>query len=73
MVEVWVVVALIGVATSIITPLTVRITALNELNRTKDVTIETQRRTIDSLEITGKLQDKMLMALPQPRSPGGSS
>lgn len=66
MVEVWVVVAILGVATSIITPLVNRVVVQNELIRTQKETIALQGRTIDMMEITGKLQDKMLRALPPP-------
>lgn len=63
------VVAIIGIATSVIAPLASRITTQNELIRTQKQIIDTQARTIDMLEITGKLQDKMLRALPQPEGP----
>jgi type II secretory pathway pseudopilin PulG len=69
MVEVWVVVALLGVATSIIAPLVNRITTQNEIIRTQKQTIDTQDRTITALEIAGKLQDKLLQALPQAGGP----
>lgn len=71
MVEVWVVVAIIGVATSIITPLINRISTQNDLIRTQKETISTQGRTIDMLEVTGKLQERMYRALPEPKTSGG--
>jgi type II secretory pathway pseudopilin PulG len=69
LVDVWVVVAVIGVATSIITPLVGRVSTQNELIRTQRQTIDTQDRALSALEIAGKLQDKLYRTLPPP--PGG--
>lgn len=60
------VVAVIGVATSIITPLVNRISNQNEIIRTQKETIQTQDRLVTQLEVAGKLQDKMLGLLPPP-------
>lgn len=69
MVEVWVVVALIGIATTAIAPLVTRITTQNEVIRTQKETIATQDRMITGLEIAGRLQDKLLHLLPAPGGP----
>jgi hypothetical protein len=72
MVEGWAVALIVTGAFTVIGWLVARLTTQNEVIRTQRETIETQRRNIDQLEITGKLQDKMLSALPHPRAPGGA-
>lgn len=60
------VVAVIGIATSVITPLVNRIVNQNEIIRTQKETIQTQDRLLTQLEVAGRLQDKMLGLLPPP-------
>jgi hypothetical protein len=66
-VEAWVVVAVLGGATTVIGWLVSRITTQNEVIRTQKTTIDTQARSLDMMEITGRLQDKMLQVIPSPR------
>lgn len=69
MVEAWVVVAVIGLASTILGMMQSRITTQNEVIRTQKETIATQARSLDMLEVAGKLQDKLYRTLPPP--PGG--
>lgn len=70
MVDGWVVALIVTMSMTIVGWLVARLTTQNEVIRTQKETIETQRRMVDNLEITGKLQDKLLKALP---SAGGNS
>jgi hypothetical protein len=68
-VEGWVLALVVTGSFTIIGWLVGRMTTQNDVIRTQEKTIDTQDRTIVSLELAGKLQDKLLRLLPAP--PGG--
>lgn len=69
MIDGWVLALVVTGSFTIIGWLVARLTTQNDVIRTQERTIDTQERTIISLELAGKLQDKLLRALPAP--PGG--
>ncbi len=72
MVEAWVIILIAGTATTVIGMLVTRMTTQNEVIRTQKETIDTQRRQLDRLEIAADVSNRLLDALPLPRSTGGS-